>query len=740
LRIAARDYLLRSLPGYAVWEANATIERSVRDIVTVETPLELNVYGQSSPQLVAIGNDLLMVWLHDDPARSPTNRTEVVFSRYSAAQASWSTPTAVSDDGTAGFHPQLAVLPNGDVLLAWENVSEVLVEPGAPGDPCIAQCASDPDPAQCQIQCKMEEMKGKSEIAVARYNTANGTWGAQTSLTSNGYLDRSPRIATAANGTAMLTWVANAANDPIGSATNPNTVRFAAFDGANWTAPADAATGVPSIIKSAMAFKGTEALMLYSSDTDGDTQTPDDRELYSLIFTAGAWGAPTRLTTDGVEDASPQIVYDASGAPLIAWYSGGDIMTAADADLATRQLAEDLPGNSSGAADFRLARSATGQIALVWQDASEDRVDMWSAFYDPVVHTWSLQQRLTQDDRMEHSMAPTFDASGDLVVAYDKVQTVYETRTVTVGGQPVQVQVPVPDQTDLYFLRHTISGDLAVFAPDVMLNPPNPMAGQSVTISAKMKNIGDKPASNIAVSFYDGNPSTGGSLIGSQTIAGPLVGGSDATVSVQWTAPSTTAPRNIYVVVDPNQVQEDRDRTNNTAVVTGVMKPDLVIESIQVQNAGPRHRIVTARVVNLGSLTVNSTDVAVRRDSQTGPLLTTLNITDPLAPGAFHDVSWFWENPPGGQRQIELYAIVDEADTVAEFDESNNARAGTVPTLLLGDLDADGYISAGDIDFFVNVLLGLDADPYRAAAADMDSSGNANGVDIPMFVNALLTP
>ena len=87
--------------------------------------------------------------------------------------------------------------PGGDALIAWENVSEVLIEPGDPGDPCIDECLGDPDPEQCQVECKLEEMKSKTEIAVAEYDALSGTWSAQTIITSNGILDRSPRIATA---------------------------------------------------------------------------------------------------------------------------------------------------------------------------------------------------------------------------------------------------------------------------------------------------------------------------------------------------------------------------------------------------------------------------------------------------------------------------------------------------------------------------------------------------------------
>ena len=77
---------------------------------------------------------------------------------------------AVADDGTADFHPEIAAWAGGDALLAWENVNDVLIEPREPGDPCIAECAGDPDPEQCRAECKYEELESKTEIAVARWD------------------------------------------------------------------------------------------------------------------------------------------------------------------------------------------------------------------------------------------------------------------------------------------------------------------------------------------------------------------------------------------------------------------------------------------------------------------------------------------------------------------------------------------------------------------------------------------
>ncbi len=56
-----------------------------------------------------------------------------------------------------------------------------------------------------------------------------------------------------------------------------------------------------------------------------------------------------------------------------------------------------------------------------------------------------------------------------------------------------------------------------------------------------------------------------------------------------------------------------------------------------------------------------------------------------------------------------------------------------------GDLNHDGNVSGADIPLFVGVLLALDNDPARVAAADVDASGEVDGKDIAPF-EALLLP
>jgi len=505
-------------------------------------------------------------------------------------------------------------------------------------------------------------------------------WDAQEILTDDLIFDRTPLISAGNNGTAMLTWVSNAYNDLIGSIAEPNDLLYSIYNGTNWGTPSSIASNVSSVVKSSMAYNGTEATLLFIGDMDDDTQTPEDRELFAVSYIGGVWGTVQQLTNDIMEDANPQVAYDHNGDLLIVWYKDGDILMATDLLLTDQTVAVDLLSEASaGVADFRLASGASGQIGLIWQEPSEDLVDMWYSVYlpniDPNLEQWSKAMRMTKDDCMEYAMAPVYNASGELVVAYNKAIISYETQQVEINGNVIDIEnVPVVGQVDLYALWHTSGGDLAVFTEDITLTPANPLPGEMATITARIKNLGDIAAKDAIIEFYDE-----GMLIDTAIITEALIGGNDVEVSVDWTVPSSTFSRNISVSINPNGNPDDVI-TNNLAVVTGVMKPDATISSILVQKLGTKY-ILTVRVTNSGALDLGPVDVNFYMNKLDGLALGSVATTETLVAGAFQDVTFQWQQWEGDRKlpsSMSIYAVADETEMVDEYDEENNSRSANL--------------------------------------------------------------
>ncbi len=699
----------QTTPTLPQWDPNCDIAPVVRDniidykdlavfaeqwlmSVNEEQLLQYNVFDYSQPAITAEGNDLLLAWIYDDPNRTSINRTKLIFSK--CVNGIWSQPGVVDDDNTADFSPQVVTLSDGNAICMWGNVNQVL--------------SSD---------VNLSQMAAAMDIKAGYYDSNTGVWTRHT-LTNNNHLDHSPRIA-ADNNTAMAVWIYNAKDDILGTDSNAlNEIRYSRWNGTNWSEPNTAASGVGLIIKTALAYNGNRAAYVYAVDPNWSWNTETDREIYAITYNGNSWSSPNRITDNNLIDANPQIVYDENDILLI-WYRDGNLVSCYNFDMNNMQVILPTVG-SSGAMDFRLAKSPGGQISLVWNDTSAKGVDIFTATYDPVKKVWSSSYQLTSDRDMERSIAAVYAGSEELALAYNKV------RIVDVNG------VPEPNRVDLCVLRHTIKGDLSILPADISSSIPNPQPGTIVDINAVVHNLGDISEVNVPVVFYNGDPDANGVQIGNtQIIAGTIPAAGTAVASVQWLVPQVNEPQRIYVIVDPNFTKEDAIRSNNTASIL-LMAPDLTVAEIRSERIGPKMRAVTACIANIGSLAAQNVNVVIRRDSINGTALADFNIPAINASSSM-DVSFDW-NIAGenfGSPEIPVYVVVDEADAIAEFSEQNNSGFGLVWLGSKVDITDDGAVNFEDLVVLVNQWLQAPGIPSADIAPPPD--GIVNFLDFAAF-------
>jgi len=104
--------------------------------------------------------------------------------------------------------------------------------------------------------------------------------------------------------------------------------------------------------------------------------------------------------------------------------------------------------------------------------------------------------------------------------------------------------------------------DLTLSPEDIGFTPSEPLAGDTVTITATIHNIGEVQALPAEVGFYDNV--TG--LIGIGK-AGLIKAGRTGIASIKWVA-AAVGNHNITVVVDPNKKISESNETNNEASKT----------------------------------------------------------------------------------------------------------------------------------------------------------------------------
>jgi hypothetical protein len=116
------------------------------------------------------------------------------------------------------------------------------------------------------------------------------------------------------------------------------------------------------------------------------------------------------------------------------------------------------------------------------------------------------------------------------------------------------------------------SVDLAVTESDIDFDPTTPFEGQLVTISAVIHNLGSTDGYPVLVDFYDGDPLSGGTQIGTtQQIPHILVEGENATANVVWDTTGEAGSHDIYVVVDEDTIIIETSEMNNKAYKTVVV-------------------------------------------------------------------------------------------------------------------------------------------------------------------------
>lgn len=93
-----------------------------------EAELQASAYLDIIPQVVRAGETVMLFYTTDAGAeRSAADRSMLVYSVYNNADGSWSSPTAVLDDGTADFSPDIYA-DGSKVYAVWQNADKSLTE------------------------------------------------------------------------------------------------------------------------------------------------------------------------------------------------------------------------------------------------------------------------------------------------------------------------------------------------------------------------------------------------------------------------------------------------------------------------------------------------------------------------------------------------------------------------------------------------------------------------------------
>ena len=400
----------------------------------------------------------------------------------------------------------------------------------------------------------------------------------------------------------------------------------------------------------------------------------------------------------------------------LIWQRGADLVLSRE--FSTNVTVVRADSQTAGFVDYALTIGPAGNLALLWQEMSQDGSDAHYSILDPASATWSKDARLFQDAPLERSFAPVWDDVGNLTVTYNKVQILVTNETVTLegGGSITITNVPQPGRVDLSVTKRRLIKDVELRAGDFTVESANYLPGAAVTLTATVRNVGDVAVSNLVVAFYDGNPTNGGTLITNIALSGWLEGAATNTVTALWVVPEPATNHVLYAVADPANAVTEFNETNNVQSVS-IGGVDLAVSLLNytVETNGAVR--VIAQVQNLGAPSAGTNVLAIRRAASTNAPLITVAVPS-LEPGRLAQLAL--DLPPGTQPEGEaIYTLrADESTATSDVDTNNNTSTFAVNLWL--DSDGDGMPDGWEL------ANNLNPNDPADAVLDVDGDGVSN--------------
>ncbi len=593
------DFLTR---GYSTFVANQPV--MTRDVpaeygmLTINKIIE-NVYPYSEAKLIEKDDSLLLCFIYYDPNDPVLQATEVAYTAYDGQK--WCSPLPIADDTRGEFNPRLSLDKHCRAIAVWQRIKDENFD-----------------------SLDLYEMASQMEIVWAKYDFDTDIWSAPAALTDNVFLDGNPLLCSDYKGNVALVWESNQDNELMGDSNSPSDFHFTLWHGNTWESPQMILSNQANAFGHTLAM-WDEGILVWSMDVDGNFSTTNDQDLYYLLYDGTTWTGPSRLTNDNVSDHPPRAVYDSAGKLYLTWIRDGRLVLLDDLATGGYQIIRENSGTAQFL-NYKLAVNNQGNLVIFWQQADDLGNDIFYILYDPTHDHWSKDTRLLQDDDVEKYYVPLFSSTGDLIMAYNKDIIEYVTETVEVNGEEVFFEnVARSLRNDLYVLRYTFCNDLSIQAEGITFSHSSPRPGDTVTISADIKNSGNFSLDNVIVHFYDQTPFQQDFLIGSVTLTDPLSAGGSQIVSIDWCVPEGEDTHEIFVILDPRGNIVEKDETNNILSAVTVL-PDFALLGGKVTQSG-NFLDILVEVKNEGSVPSFYIPLEYRLNSPDGALLASKTIS-----------------------------------------------------------------------------------------------------------------
>ena len=520
--------------------------------------LQENVLSIASPMLANVNGKLIAVWIADDGSRTTGNHSQIVYSLYNEADNTWSAPTAVWDDGTADFTPQM-VSDGTNAYVVWADANTVFDE-----------------------NVTTEQMAAACEISYAKLSVdenGNGTVSQQRRLTENSSLDFQPSVAVDANG-VHIAWIRNAANDLLAQS-GTNAIMYCTETGSEIELHS-LATPISSL---AIGCMNGNVCIAYCSDEDGDAATVDDVKTYF-----GTVGGSFAAITEGASNSSTVsfMRFGSEGNKL--FFMNNSILCSYDGNAIKQYDSVTEPGN-----DYSIINDGSNTTDLLYNANNGDNSQLYLRIYDPSNDTWKQPIALTN--------TPGYAENFSAAVLGTKVVAMFTRSDVTMAADSMETS------TDLYAVVMTPAHDLCL--SDVAYDSDSTTLGGTLPITLTVKNNGELDETGVVVTV-----SANGVETQSFTIDTLLNSGDTQQVSIEYVLPNTAAVTEFTFSVTSSSGEEIL--LDDNSIAKELFLADLSIDVHKLMSDSVSTVLVP--VSNIGFVDTNAT-LYIRRDTEDGEIL-----------------------------------------------------------------------------------------------------------------------
>ena len=530
------------------------IARDYLDAIQIETQSidetinNSSVYPYADPQLVELDDGrIVALWLGDNGTKSTMNLTTLYYSVYE--NGTWSTAEAVYESGYADNEPKICT--DGEKVYAlWQRGNEVFSD-DASLDYMLAH-----------TDLVYAEFDGEWTEPVAVGNVGNGMYPSNHSI-------------AAENGTVAIAWAQdseNFAEDTDGT----TTVYIQQNIDGTW-GEVNTATTLNNMSSLAIGFVDGIATIAYTTDTDGDTATTGDSEVYI---------GSTQLTSDEADDYG-------------VTYQNGEFYYLSGGYLASNNTVTNLyiGGNYSV-----LTNGAT--TAVVYPVADGYKSELYVAYKE--TDGYSTPVALTSKGKHVADYSAIIDSENTIVAAM-AVNNIDENAT------------DYPYTTTDFIIDNI--GQLAdlEMAENIYYDTDSVVAGNPVTFTATFKNTGTAAVNGYTLNLKDSS----GTLVAAYEYEVSVASGETVEANVIYTLPDDFA-RQIYTV-EVVSADDGNEANNSTTVEIGYA--DIEVVSCEITDG-----TIIATITNNGYETVTGAKVNFSRFITESATLGTVAIGE-IAPG-----------------------------------------------------------------------------------------------------------